>query len=416
MAYSGGNDPLYKKYAAPVVVDQTGNSTYSLNILSTYLPIVYDVTWAGDLTTDPIAKKRMKAEVYYGSTPTLLGTQIKTSILVGGVNTYRFNVAEMLKTTLNSEIYNNITSDQINTGNDNIVMPYYIVYTPMYIDILGVEREDDSLTDSTAYCTSAIKQNLVSSKIFSNSDTYVTRDSFGSTKKFLTNAPNNKKIRANETEQLTFFNLSFTDTIELNYTVYNLAGTPTNYTKSLVDCTAYKYGTLTISDSTASCLLNGITNISKLDVWLENNSGVVLSEKRTYIIDTKCSDGYRLVWVNEFGATDKYTFDAHKSRNFKVEEREVYKTPIQNEPSISDRSLKVLGTKGGYSYSCTSKFIGDDLDWFTELLTTNECYWEKEANVLVPIIITSSDQVIEDNTGLINVTIDFKTSQEHITR
>jgi len=415
MAYSGGNDPLYKKYAAPVVVDQTGNATYSLNILSTYLPIVYDVTWAGDLTTDPISKKRMKAEVYYGSTPVLLGTQIKTSINVGGTLTYRFNFAEMLKTVFNSEIYNNITSDQINTGNENIVMPYYVVYTPMYIDILGVEREDDSLTDSTAYCTSAIIQNLQSFKQFNNTTEYVTRNSSGSTKKFLTNAPNNKKIRSNETEQLSFFNLSPSDTIELNYTTYDLNGTPSNFTKSVVDCTTSKYGTLTISDVNSNCLLDGISAISKIDVWLKNNGGTQLSEKRTYIIDTKCSNGYRLVWVNQYGATDKYTFDAHKSRKFNVNDREVYKTAIQDEPSISDRSIKILGTKGDYSYSCTSKFIGDDLEWFTELLTTNQCYWEKEQNVLIPVIITSSEQVIEDD-GLINVTIDFKLSQEHITR
>ena len=415
MAYSGGNDPLFKKYAAPIRVDQTGNSALGLNILSTYLPIVYDVTWAGDTTTDPISKKRMKAEVYYGSTPVLLGTQIKTSIDVSGTLTYRFNFAEMLKTVFNSEIYNNITSDQINTGNENIVMTFYVVYTPMYIDILGVEREDDSLTDSTAYCTSAIIQSLQSFKQFNNNTNYVTRDSSGSTKKFLTNAPNNKKIRANETEQLSFFNLSTTDTIELNYTTYDLSGTPTNYTKSVVDCRTSKYGTLTISDVNSNCLLDGITAISKIDVWLKDNGGTQLSEKRTYIIDTKCSDGYRLVWVNQYGGTDKYTFDAHKSRSFNVTDREVYKTAIQDEPSISDRSLKILGTKGDYSYSCTSKFIGDDLEWFTELLTTNECYWEKEQNVLIPVIITSSDQVIEDD-GLINVTIDFKLSQEHITR
>ena len=168
VTYPNGSDPLYKKYAAPIRVDQTGNSAFGLNILSTYLPIVYDVTWAGDNTTDPISKKRMKAEVYYGSTPVLLGTQIKTSIDVSGTLTYRFNFAEMLKTVFNSEIYNNITSDQINTGNENIVMPFYVVYIPMYIDILGVEREDDSFTDNTAYCTSAIIQSLQSFKQFNN--------------------------------------------------------------------------------------------------------------------------------------------------------------------------------------------------------------------------------------------------------
>ena len=407
-----GYDPIYTQYGAPVLVANTGNSSPSLNLLSAYSPIVFDVTYAGDAITI-ISKQRVHAELFYGSTPISLGTQIKTNIDVNGTLTYRFNFAEMLKTVFNSEFYNNITSDQINTGNENIVVPFYIVFTPFFEDAGGWTREDISLTSAEFYATNAILPNDFEGRYFSYSHNRTLDDS---TSKFLTFAPTTKTLYANESEQLSFFYLRPARTVELNYTTYNAGGgVVSSGAKSLVDCYTSKYGTFTISADGASSLLFGYSNLAKLEVYLKDSLGTVISETITYNLSQGCSDGYRLAWQNSFGAVDKWTFNAHKNRTYNIGDRVVYNTPLGNGATLSERSTKVLKTNGNTTYSASTQFLANDLDMFIDLLNSVEVYLEKELNLMIPIIILSTTQTIEDNDGLIQVTIEFMTSQEQQT-
>jgi len=409
-----GYDPLYTQYGAPVLLDRTGNSSPSLNLLSAYSPIVFDVSYAGD-AIDIISKQRVHAELFYGSTPVSLGTQVKTNIDVSGTLTYRFNFAEMLKTVFNSEFYNNISSDQINTGNENIVVPFYIVFTPYFESAGGWTREDISLTSLTFYATNAILPDDNSNRQFNY---YQNRTLDDSASKFLTFAPTTKTLYVNETEQLSFFYLRPARTVELNYTTYNaIGGIVSSGTKSLVNCYTSKYGTLTISADGASSLLFGYSNLAKLEIYLKDDLGAVISETRTYNLSQSCSDGYRLAWQNSFGAVDKWTFTAHKNRTTNVGDRVIYNTPLGNEATLSERSSKVLKTTGQTTYTATSHFLANELEMFEDLLYSVEVYWEKELNLMIPIIIISTTQTLEDNDGLIQVTVEFvlsQTKQTHI--
>jgi hypothetical protein len=409
-----GFDPLYVKYGAPEIVNSVAGlpSNYASFIMSAYLPLWFDLTWLGDLSTDPISNKRMEAVVTYGDTDIVLGTQVKTAISVSGTLTYRFDFARMLQTVVTPEFFKNISSDQITTANRNIINKFKVTYTPLYIDIKGVERRDTSLVDSTAYTTLALIDALEQYKVFFSGSQYVLSNSVAE-RKFLTLAPKTKKIKAGETEQLSFIYL-LNDGLELNYQIYRVNGDTPSYTKSLVNCFASKYGTLTISQGVSS-IIDFIDTIVKFDVWLENSTGTRISEKRTYVIDRSCGNDTRLAWANQFGAVDKYTFTAYKSKELKVTDRQFYSTPMPLLPDRSTRNEKVLSTQSEEIYTIYATIEHDDLQWFADLLVSEEVYWER-SGVFIPIIILSEQQKVTDSEDLILVTIQYRLSQGKMSR
>lgn len=473
-------DPVFTAKGAPVIATQPQSiTTLSTDILSAYEPIVFDLTWTGSSDTT-LTNVRMEAELYYGSTPVLLGTQYKKSIDVSGTTTYRFDFSDMLKTVLNPEFWNNVTTDIIQSGNENIVVPFYIDFVAKYNDAQGVEREDTTLTSGTYYAANTIAPLEDTQKFFNSLSIY---NATHSSSKFLTKAPNNKTINENESEQLSFI-YTGSNTLELNYELYDVNGSSLGaQTKALVDCTTENNGTLTINSIGLNTLLysskvnitdivdNGgnlqvttaeahgysnsdsieikynsiysgiytISNVtsttftisetyiadglggftkdtsetkySKIDVWLEDSAGTQVTEKRTYLLNYGCSNGYRLWWHNSLGGVDKYTFDKYKNKTFEQSERMVYQKPLGTAPTSSDISAQTYATKGNYKYIAVSEFKSSDLEMFVDLINSTEVYYEVNPTELIAVVITSATQAVEDSEGMIQVQIEFEPSQ-----
>jgi hypothetical protein len=410
-------DPIFTIYGAPVIVAEPYSITDpDTEFLSIYDPVVYDLTWPGDTMIFPgdgIGNIRMEAAVYYGSTPVLLGTQVKTSIDISGTITYRFNVSEMLKTVLSPEIFNPITSDTINTGNENIVVPYKIHFTVKFDDI-STTRTDNTLISDTYYACNSIIQPDETNRIINKGTSAYIADS--STSKFLTKSANNQVISTNEDYQLSFITAEI-DSAKLQFQTYDLGGNANaETTRATVDTTNSKYGTLTISDNGASSILDGFATISKVDVWIENTSNVEITEKKTFIINQGCSNGYRLWWHNSLGGIDKYTFDQYTNKSYEQEERINYQKPLGTTIAPSNISMQTMATKGNIVYTAVSKFE-TDLNQFVDLLNSTEIYYQPDvsSSTLVAVTIISDSQAISDSDGLIQVTIEFMNSQAHKT-
>lgn len=407
-------DPIFTPYGAPTIAVQPQNVTIPNEILSAYEPIVFELEWAGSTATD-ITNVRMEAELSYGDfvggTDVVLGTIKKTSITVSGFTRWRFDFSDMLKTVLNPEFYNNITSDQITTNNRNIVESFEVSFTCKYNDNRGVERVDTTKVTSVYYVCNVIIPFDTGSKLFQDaSNGYLTRNS---TSKFLTKAANNKVIYANENEQLSFMTGYSKSNLELNYQTYDLNGSAnTAQTKALVDCAKTRYGTLTISDNGASTIIDDFANISKVDIWLKDNVGTQVTEKRTYLIKQNCASGYRLWWANSLGGVDKYTFNKYTNKTFEQEQRKTFQKPLPNSGTLtSDISKQTFATNGNYKYTAVSEFRSSDLEFFVDLINSTEVYYEHEPEQLLSVVITSTTQTVSDSDGMIQVIIEFELSQ-----
>ena len=400
IAINIGTDPLYVKYGAP--------DLQTLLTTNIYLPyhnnIPFKLTWDGDTTTDNITNKRMEAKLYYGASNTLLGTIVKQSVLVTGVPTYKFDFSEMLKTVLSPEIFTNITSDQINTGNRNLAETFYAVFTPIYIDIKGVERRDDSTTSSTY---------VIASSIFNYPDTVRTTITSASeynlsseTSQFLTNIPSIRKIKTNETDQVSFLKRDANTAIVLHWNKYDLGGNVTSGSQTSVDCSTLKYGTFTVSDATVNCLLNGIANISKLEIWLQVSSTIV-SEKITYIIDKNCGNDVRLWWRNIYGAIDKYTFTASNRQDFIIEDKQSY-------IDVNNRG-KLLSSNAKQQFTVISDFVEYEPLWVRDLMASTHVYYEYGKDNLLPIEVITKEHIVNDVDNMIQVEITFTLADKFIT-
>jgi len=388
---------------------------------SPYDPIIYECTWGGSTTTDPITNVRMQAVVTYGDDGATLGTQTKQSISVSGTETFRFNFAEMLKTVLSYEFYNNISSDQINapaTAGDNRINNTFIVtFTPKYTDVNGDNQDDTTVAASVRYVSNVIIPRDDTTRVLNASSQWLAQSS---TSKFLTHSPQNKIIREGEDEQLSFIH-DTGNQVEYNYQTYDLGGNANAaQTKALVT-TDWRYGTLTISDNGASTVIDDFANISKIDVWIEDSTGTQLTEKKTYLIKQGCEKGYRLWWGNSLGGYDKYTFRDYYNSTYVVDNRLDYTKPKDSTPTLEERSKTTLGIDGNQHFKASSGFISNEwMDFMKDLMNSTELYYQPYTSTgftteIHPVVITSKEMVLEDSEGMIKMDIDFSYSEKEKT-
>lgn len=397
-----GTDPLYKKYGSPDV---------PAPLFFIYLPymnnIPFTATWAGDTTTDPIANQRMEAKVYFGADNTLLGTIVKTSVLVGSTKTYNFDFSEMLKTVFESEIYINISSDQINTGQRKLVNTFYAVFTPIYIDIKGVERRDDSTTSNTYTIANTIfNYEDGNKKIIDLASDY---HCINSTKKVLTSVPRIRKIKKGETDQVAFIRIADgnpTANVVLHFIRYDLGGNPTAGSKTAVNIHDSRYGIFTVSDANDNCLLFSFDSLSKVEVWLQIGS-TIISEKITYIMDKNCGNDVRLWWRNVYGGMDKFTFTQSKKRSFMIEDKQTFIN--------SSNQTKLISSEANEVIRAWSNIEVEDMNWLKDLMASTDVYYEFGKDNLIPIEILNTEEVISDDDGLLSVEIAFKPANKYIT-
>lgn len=409
-------DPIYTTYGAPVVSTQPqGITTLADDLLSAYEPIVFDVTWAGDSEPNHLVKnKRVRAKVYVGATPVLMGKPVKTSITVSATTVYRFNLSEIMQTMLSPEFYNNIGADTINTGNENLVVPFYIEFTALFRDQNNWDREDLTLTTGTYYATNGIIRETETNKVF---DKGVSDYILGTTSsKFLTRSPNQLTIYPNEDYQLSFFTAEG-DTHRIAYEKFDRGGASLGVsTTALVDCTTSKHGTLTVTDNT---LLDGVPTEtqSRVDVWIRNSSGTQISEKFRFDVNYNCSSSYRLWWHNSLGGIDKYTFRAYNNETYEQTQRINIDSPLNTTVSTTDFQTITIATSGKKMFKAVTEILTEGLEMFVDLINSTEVYLQKDtsSSALLPVNILNTSQTVEDSDGLIQVEVEFELSQTHKT-
>jgi len=393
-------------FGAPVIT-RTPVAVPADAVISAYDPIVFEVSWAGDTTAEPITAKRVKAEVFFTSSDTSLGTMKKESILISGNPRYRFNVADMLKTVLEFEFINNISTDVITSGNDKLATEFKLTFTPEYIDSSGVSQTDTSTTSLTYFVGNGIIAPSDSIRSFNASKVLTLTNTIS---EFLTFAPQNVILRTGEDFQLSFFYLGALQ-LEINFQTFDLGGNANAEQTVALKTITNKEGTFTISDNGAGTIIDDFTNISKVDVWIEESDGTQISQKKRFIISQECVDGFRLWWSNSLGGVDKFTFDIANNQTFNVRDRINYQQPLDDTPTREEFGVTTLKVTGNDVYTATTRIQAGLLTWFRDLLTSTQAFYQTGPTTIHPINIRTKVVPLDDDDNLIQIDIEFEFSR-----
>jgi hypothetical protein len=161
-----------------------------------------------------------------------------------------------------------------------------------------------------------------------------------------------------------------------------------------------------------------------------NFYSVQKSETWTFNISCECSTKtkYKLMWLNELGGWDFYTFDLGSNKSLVIE-KSIYQKKLKEIKSNNaytyaqgNRGRTTYDTKSTLNYVVRSNFLTQEkIEWLSWLYESPEVYWLDETNnKLHPIVVKATDVNIpnKENAGdaghLYIYTIEFETAYDRV--
>ena len=151
-----------------------------------------------------------------------------------------------------------------------------------------------------------------------------------------------------------------------------------------------------------------------------------LRETFTYNLRTacKCCDKrkFRLHWLNLLGGVDSHTFCSIKELKYKTKAVTAEKALPWDKTSLTphnptDSSSFKTRTTNELIYRIVSENISNsEAVWLSEMLGSVKVYFEVEPNLLIPVIIQDTEQIISKETGKRNLELTIKLSSCIITQ
>ena len=180
----------------------------------------------------------------------------------------------------------------------------------------------------------------------------------------------------------------------------------------ILNGTCYKYRVLPIKWGA-----NVYVFTQKGDAWTFN------------LTDCNCKPNMKLMWLNEFGGFDYFTFDGRIDKAREIEKSNFrrklksYKSGSGYTYNYGDRGLTTYNTKAVDGYIIRSRFLTrDELDWISYIYESPEVYIIKENGQIVPITITTTNVELfnKNNVGdmgrLYYYTIEFVNSNDRVSQ
>lgn len=171
-----------------------------------------------------------------------------------------------------------------------------------------------------------------------------------------------------------------------------------------------------------------VANASTVTPW--NPYSVQKSETWTFNISCDCSTKtkYKLMWLNELGGWDFYTFDLGSNKSLVIE-KSIYQKKLKEIKSNNaytygqgNRGRTTYDTKSTLNYVVRSNFLTQEkIEWLSWIYESPEVYWLDETNnKLHPIVLKATDVDIpnKQNAGdaghLYIYTIEFETAYDRV--
>jgi len=291
------------------------------------------------------------------------------------------------------------------------MVEFYITYSEQY----GNPIEKRRLTESSVRYgfLGGISDTLLQLYNQEN-ESFFSQLSFN--KQFLTNQPAEKWIRERQPEKL-FFCVYDNQTSSVLYKtkVYYTDGTNTTTTIATTPANQGSVLEFIITpNKTGLPALDPAKTIQKFEVWLENQTGLIISETRTYYIETvpELYDRYFL-FLNSLGGYDTLRTLGLGQKSISINKQGVVKDLDPEGTDLKDRSKKdiVLQLNKGYKVN-TGYHKGRDAkkiqDYMTDFLLSEDVYviWQ---NTIIPVVInTNKTPIYKDDNFLYELEFDFE--------
>lgn len=224
------------------------------------------------------------------------------------------------------------------------------------------------------------------------------------TKKFLTNIPNNALVKINDRMVMSMFKNSFNATrLEIKtYDKYNtLIGTyaydnPSLPITSFIDIITVGVGPENLNNTTLAVGTQPvISNLVKY--YTVQMIGVIpnySSELKTFYIDNRINkfDSFRFWFLNKLGVFDSYTFTLSNTQQLSINRNDYNKlygkfvAPSTWTYNFKDRGLTTNSVDATQNYIVNSNWLSqDESNWLNELVTSTESYLISENNIQCPL-------------------------------
>lgn len=230
-------------------------------------------------------------------------------------------------------------------------------------------------------------------------------------KQFLTSQPPQKEVKLDQTEKLFFLNYQSSSPLKLKADLmfYETLGTET--TVVLASVPSVKYDVIEISFS-LNDILEPLTDPGRLyraTLYLVNQLGEVVSEKRWYLADYRAElHSHAFIWRNSYGMYDTDLFTGRYQKSV-ASEKQVFNLTNNYSFSPTEAPVRVMRSTEVERIGASSGWIEDTnrANWLRELLISREVY-EVIDGSLVPVVITSADvDITTDGKTLHNVQFEY---------
>lgn len=331
------------------------------------------------------------------------GTKAQTAITVSGVTLFRVNPNGHLQSVLSSDIIDNAPTN-IQTPQTNSIKLFAIRFTERFDGADGLQKSGDYKLSTRSTGIRAVLQRSEGIVIATNYDLNTPGN------KFLTDMPNNSRIRPGEELQLSFIYSGSTQ-LRTEIIKYNLAGVALSpaYT-SLVSIVDYK-GIVQLNS-------NHFDNtVSKFDIMVVDNVPNGISESRTFIVDrNNYQNPIRIYFENYKGGFDGYTFTGRYTESNAVN-RTLYKKSLPLAYSIKDRGNRNIAVRSERTYEVFSQFITkEEATWLQQLFDSPNVFIKQIGDTsFTPIIVLTDESGIYDSDGLTQVKLVFQYATNTLT-
>lgn len=264
-------------------------------------------------------------------------------------------------------------------------LPFYCVFTEYYNNSIGILNPYASITSST------YKANAINLKYYdSNFDNYILGNN---NKSFLTNAPNNLKIRAIDKPQL-FFITNESEVVVVMEQILMGESSNTIYAKTLTN----GFGGFLLE------VLN--PNAKYIDVWVETTGEERISEIRRYVIHNSCK-ATRIEWLNDLGGLDAYNFIGEEIIQQDVERTEISKyLPSDYTPDFHQTINQQAITKERVQVN--SDFVSPQAAAWLSEINRSKMVWLNDNGIRKAIRVVGTSTLVKDKNNLVQFNLEFE--------
>lgn len=324
------------------------------------------------VTSNAATISKVQCEVYING---VLKKTLVHDPQINTTNEFEFDIRGIVRDNLNFYLPFTLPFPHYIAQSSNNSVYIHCVFNEVLLTGGVLEVQATDYTSSTSYACNATLQ-------YEDVSTLNNWYQDSPQRLFMSNSPNNQRIKRGETTRLSFItNLTSIDSILYQYSGTTLLSTTT---VNAAIASTVKRGQITINTNyfDTSCD-NFIINLS--------SSSTRISEERTFrIVDEACEDHKRIWFLNQFGDFEPFTFEGEFVEGLEVSSKEFKKVLAYNF-SVGDRGVKTFRVDAFEKFRTSTRPLNrEEYRWLRELKTSPEVFLQED-DCFIPIILLNRD-------------------------